>query len=123
MSVLKKIEEQGATFYIKSGKIINGSNHWAIIVRDSTIISIDDFQPDGFEALHQALYLKEFKNSRHAFLCVDGRVRNVDIYLVDLLPKAEYDIEIVRALARSRDQSTFFDVESGEEFLSMKKSV
>lgn len=118
MSVLKEVMDSGVQFYVKSGRSINGSENWAIVVRDSTVISIDDFQPDGFDALHQALYLKEFKNSRHAFMVVDGRIRNLDIYLVDILPKKEYDVNIIRALAKSRDQFSFFDVETREELMA-----
>lgn len=121
MSVLKRVESEGASFYTKSGKLINGTPHWALIAKETTIISIDDFHPEGFAALHQALSLKDLKNSKQAFLCVDGRVRELDIYIVDLLPKEEYDIEIMRVLAKSRDQETFFDVDSGEEILCNKK--
>jgi len=122
MSILKKVEESGAQFYSRSGKSINGQGYWAIIVQHSTVISIDDFHPEGFEALHQALFLKEARNSKRAFLAVDGMVRNIDIYLVDLLPKSEYDINIIKALTNARDQMTFFDVESGEEILSQIKT-
>jgi len=115
MSILKEVEKNGAQFYVKTGKLLNGSENWAIVVQNSTIISIDDFQPEGFDALHQGLFLKEFKNSRHGFMVVDGKVRNLDIYLVDILSKADYNQEITNSIASARSQFSFFDVESGME--------
>lgn len=115
MSILKKVEESGAQFFIKNGKPLNGTPNWAVIVKDSTIISIDDFQPEGFDALHQALFLKEFKNQRHGFMVVDGKIRNLDIYLVDILSKEDYNRDIVNSIASARDQFSFFDVETGLE--------
>lgn len=115
MSILKEVEKKGAQFYVRTGKLLNGSENWAIVVQNSTIISIDDFQPEGFDALHQALFLKEFKNARHGFMVVDGKVRNLDIYLVDILPKSDYNQEITESIASARSQFSFFDIESGME--------
>jgi hypothetical protein len=48
-------------------------------------------------------------------MVVDGKVRNLDIYLVDILSKADYNQEITNSIASARSQFSFFDVESGME--------
>ena len=117
MAILNLIQQKGMQFFDRHGHNISKRGFYGIVRPGSPIMSIDDFNEASFDSLFQAFRLDPEREHKLAFAVVDGKIQNLDIYVIDLLLSRDYDKSLVNNLAMARGEFSFFDVEKMEEVM------
>jgi hypothetical protein len=115
MDIVKKFNDQGLLFINQSQKIINGSPYWGVFRRKMRF-SADQLNSAELEQLFVAMKLKENKLDS-AFIITEGWDTEIDVNLVDLMPKEKYTEDDARSISLARSESTFFDIETSKEIM------
>lgn len=115
MDIVRKFNEQGLLFINPNQKIINGSAYWGVFRRKMRF-SADQLNSAELEQLFMAMKLKENK-LESAFIITEGWDTEVDVNLVDLMPKDRYTEDDARSISLARSESTYFDIENSKEVM------
>lgn len=115
MDIVKKFNDQGLLFINQNQKIINGSPYWGVFRRKMRF-SADQLNSAELEQLFVAMKLKENKLDS-AFIVTEGWDTEIDVNLVDLMPKEKYTEDDARSISLARSESTFFDIETSKEIM------
>lgn len=115
MELVKDFLENGLSIYDQNGEKINSQPLWAVYCNTKKF-GTDEFDSKNLPQLFDLLSTQNMSRVKKGFAITEGWGTEVDIQLVDLLPKSSYDIHEASGLAFSvRGDYTIIDVEKSKE--------
>lgn len=115
MEIGKDFAENGLAIYDQNGDKINGLNFWAVYCNTKNLAT-DEYDSKDLPKLFDLLSTKNMSRVKKGFAVTEGWETDIEIHLVDLLPKSSYEKTEAAGLAFSvRGDNTIIDVEKGRE--------
>lgn len=115
MEIGKDFSENGLAIYDQNGDKINGERFWAVYCNTKNLAT-DEYESKDLPKLFDLLSTKNMSRVKKGFAVTEGWETDIEIHLVDLLPKNSYEMTEAAGLAFSvRGDNTIIDVEKGRE--------